>query len=672
MFKRIICTTIIFTILFTNIIIFDSSYAQNQILTLDDAIKIALENSFDIQNVKMERVNKQIAKNQAYEAIADVRKNESTVKFSLLFNIKFPQKHGMPKEIDLILKVPKIEKDILVLNRKIEYEHWNIIFKTKLAYYKVLLENYRKENYKTRLEDMNGVLAKIDRQVKTGIGDEKDLKFIKSEYEKLKTKYKTSVTNLEDAKWELGNLIGIDIATGYDFDDSALLTVDIQRDELEKIIDFGITKDLSVYMAKCKMDLAIRDTNEIRSIYVDRFGSKVAVLESQLSKKKIDVDTFYEKYNQALDNIARPWKSYYVINLLFFKIKIPLRWFQGKFDGLRYFEDEKYALFLSVMERNKAIAEEEQARTDYYKKIKASFSTLKMVERLYNDLNDKIDIHQSAYESKLRKNKIGLISFTDLERDKIDYYNSVDSLYEAFIEYNNMIATFDFETCGYISSAKSSGGIQAKSLESGDSHKNQENSQDGKFKYYVINQFDGYKFIFGVILPDDVDITHYELYTDKDVKIGQRTAITKTLSSIPIVFDKVNCFYVKFYKGDKLMSIGKFDGNTQEGNINIVSGMTKLPLTVGMEVGKYYINKNIYSSDIAISIKDNLKYDKYNVYYKGKLIGQEIDNGNKFNHISSMADDIANIEIEIINDDKSICRLILVEGKLIIKSITQS
>ena len=91
-----ICVIMILVILCNTSMLYITECEENM-LTLQDIRTLAIENSTGLQNTKIDLVKKQIELRQAKEGIADIIKKESTIRFSLLFNIKFPEKHGMPK-----------------------------------------------------------------------------------------------------------------------------------------------------------------------------------------------------------------------------------------------------------------------------------------------------------------------------------------------------------------------------------------------------------------------------------------------------------------------------------------------------------------------------------------------------------------------------------------------
>lgn len=158
--------------------VFSEVMAADRILTLEEIRTLAIENSTGVQNTKIDLVKKQIELRQAKEGIADTIKKESTIRFSLLFNIKFPEKHGMPKEIELLTKVPEIENDITILNEKKKSEALKSQTAAEQAYYDVLLAQHKEEAIVKQLEQMEQSQYVMDKQVKLAKAKRSDLEYI--------------------------------------------------------------------------------------------------------------------------------------------------------------------------------------------------------------------------------------------------------------------------------------------------------------------------------------------------------------------------------------------------------------------------------------------------------------------------------------------------------------
>ncbi len=118
-------------------------------MSLSKAIQLALLNSEALEEIELDILKKNMERQQAVEGLRDIRKKESTVRFSLLFDIKFPEKHGMPKEIELIMKIPKVDHEIDVLNHKLAFNKQKITFEIQQIYLDLVLQ----EKIVIRLKD---------------------------------------------------------------------------------------------------------------------------------------------------------------------------------------------------------------------------------------------------------------------------------------------------------------------------------------------------------------------------------------------------------------------------------------------------------------------------------------------------------------------------------------
>lgn len=624
------------------------AYGASRILSIDEVKTLAVKNSFDIKEVKMDLVKKDMELGQAKEGIRDIRKKESTVRYSLLSNIEFPEKHGLPKEIDLVTKIPKIQKEIRVLKEKLKYKELEAKYKAEQAFLDVILWQKTMNSLKEQLIDGEKTLDKIKNQVKIGIGSKDDLEYLEKKVKNIEKSYRNAVQKYVASKEALNEIIGINVKTGYTFNDQ-LEGLNIERGYLKDIVDYARENDFSLYMIKQETNLRRENVEKIRSIYKSRFGSKVKELEQQLQRKEIDYDVFYKKYKKALDNIDKPWRKYYEIRLLFFSIKIPYRWFQGEFDGLRYFEDEKYALFLSVIDRDKQIKEEEEAIKNFEQSVRDSFSTLKQMEVAYNSVTDSYEYEKNLYDKAILENKMGKITFAELEAAKDDLIKKQQTMLEMLIDYNKTISEFNLKTSGFAERFKENSNLYTDRLKSGDSFKKDkdENKKEKSVpKWYVKNNIEDFKFIFGVNIPDEYNITHYELYTSNDKKIGEKKEISGTIEHLPLAFSDTEYLILKLYNEADLKYTANIEGLSNEGEI-ILGENANDALESGSNIGNYNMEADSYKVKITLSIEEWVKASKYNVIYKDKRIAKDIDISNPFTHISNIKKDLGEIVIEL-------------------------
>lgn len=652
--KVTVLVIIIFNLIFV-------SFAET-ILDMKTCENLAVENSFDAKSVKMDLIKKDIEKNQAIEGIKDIRKKESTVRFSLLFNIKFPEKHGMPKEIKLIMKVPTIENDMKILREKYKYEIRKTKNELQLLYLDILLNEYEIKNYKLQLDELTNSIEINEFRAATGLGDPEDLKYLEKSYEDIEKEYRKSTLNLENKKENLSSMIDMNVKVNYIFDDKDLKLAKLDRDNLSDMVDYALARDFSLFKEKSNTELAIRNVNEISSIYKAQFASKVKVLDSELRKEKIDIDTFYEKYKQALENIDSPWRRYYKIHLLFFTIRIPYRWFQGEYDGLRYFEDEKYALFLAVVDREKQVEKEKNARERFVQSVRNNFNNLKNSEIAYESAKTALAKEQESYDKKVEMNKIGRLSLQELDKAKKDFINSQNNVYSLLIDYNKSLSTFNFQVSGYLDHLFQSEGVDDFDIVSALSTKR---DSDSMYTWYVKNSINDYKFTFGLDLGENSEYTHYELFTNENYKIGNKTEVTSEISHLPIAFENASSFYVKLYKDDELLAIGKFTGSDYSGSLAIDSVESNI-YKVGTFIGRYDLIENKVFSQLNLKLNEDIKCDSYRLIKEDEKLSGDLLLSDNFRTVNLMKNNLDDIEIELLTDGKVVYHVRLSDGNIII------
>lgn len=609
-----------FLILIMVISVMPFNIFANQVLTIDDVRTMSSENSIGVQDVIIDKIKKEIELQQAKEGIADIRKKESTVRFSLLFNIEFPEKHGLPKEIELIMKVPQIKNEISILEEQKPYEILKSQQEGESAFYDVILAEYNVEYLEERIEDSKQVLENINLQYKTGRGSINDVEYMEKQVNDFESQYQKSLLELDQKIKNLSGIIGKDVKVGYDFQEY-LPEVNIERSQLENIIEFSKENDFELYKIIQARKLAETDTNEILAIYKNRYGGYINDIESYIKShegKKIDYEEFIKEYNHTLTEIDSPWAGNYVINLLFFKIYIPKEWFKGEYSGTRYMEDQKYALFVSLVERDKARQAEENAIKELESKIYTAYNTLKQLESSYESAEEALEIAKSSYDEKLLMNKRGLVDFTSLESSRNDYFTKQNNLYEMKIDYAKNLSSFNLTTSGYINHILSNGEFTSESLEAGQSVAN-------LAQWYVDTSIASQTFTFGVKLPKDYDADQFQLYYQGKA-IGEKVNIDSTLVHLPFTYEDTTLMEVRFYKNGNHVYTGTFDGGQYEGELlmkSVDNNKTNTDINTNSDILGSWSTKEIDLLRKELNVKANdLDYTEYEIFYKNTSIGK--------------------------------------------------
>lgn len=615
--------------------------AENN-LTLQEVRTLAIENSQGVENTKIDLIKKQIELKQAKEAIADTIKKENTIRFSLLFNIKFPEKHGMPKEIELLTSVPEIENDIVVLEKKKQNEMLQSQTAAEQAYYDVLLTQYKQRSIVSRLEELKEAEVQLDRQVKLGTGKKSDLEYIQDRISALEKERARNIV-LEDEKiTKLAGIIGKDHLLGYEITEE-IQEVSFQRSQLEEMTNYALEHDFELFQKRQATMLAEKETNVILGIYKNVYPQYMSEIESYIKThedSQIDYEDFIARYNTTLDNIDSPWYGSYVINLIFFKIYIPKEWFKGEYSGTRYMEDEKYQLFLTLVDRDKAIQEEKQAEQALKETVKTAYATLKTMEGSIKEMQENLVQSEIRYQQKLQQNQKGLVDFTELENARESLYQQQSVLYEAKIEYAKSLSAFNGQTAGFVNDFLDISQTEEKNYAVGQSVMNQAT-------WHIKTNITDYNFMFGVFVPEEYDVDSYQLFYEGQA-IGEKLPLTETLTHLSVAYGDTTLLTVMFYKGDILKYIAQIDGVSYDGVLNMqpAEGKAENIQKQIQQVGTW----NLQQADMvrcAFSIAtEQYHYDSYDLLLEQKVIGSA-QKGNAVVTLHLYFEPITNLKVRL-------------------------
>ncbi len=580
-------------------------------MALQKAVKLALLSSDSVEEIELDLVKKGMERQQAEEGLRDIRKKESTVRFSLLFNIEFPETHGLPKEIELIMKLPKIDHEIDVLNHKLDYTKEKITFEVKNIYLDLILAERTGIALEKQLKSQKATVNRLSDDLKKGDATQDDLDASKEELKNLETLVAKSEKKYFALKEKLTLKCGSDMMRINHFDTDLYMAL-INRNDIEPFVQMGEQRDFDFYTVVQERKLAEKATDELVDIYRGRYGSKVNRIMPEVQKQKANKAKFLKAYNAMLDDIDRPWTRVFKINLLFFTIRIPFRWFQGEYTALRYFEDQKYALFVAVLDRDKKRVTEAAAQKQLEEKIKTAYDAVKEMELAYRQSVDFILEEKDNYQTAFEQNKLGKLSFSELEAARLALMNAEQMTINTLIEYNKMINMLNFYTVGGLNGKLLAVDVDSGNYISGDSIPVEEEGAGGALKkepdkptWNIIVPYTAYRFSFGIKLPSSIEATHYQLKLEDGRKIGDKTEVKKRLEHMPIVFSDSSVLILDLYKDKELIYEATFEGTDYAGTLELkaVNQTERIEALIGKSYGSYKIIANSKTGLSSLFIK---------------------------------------------------------------------
>lgn len=655
-------------IIFTKVDIF----SQSKTLTMSQAVNYAQDVSKDYRNKQNSKVTKKIQLMQAIDAVKDIRKKESTVRFSLLFNIQMPEKHALPKEIDLLMNIPKIETEIKGITKELE----NIKLSTKEETETCFIDVYGCEQKckfnQSILNEMNKRLAKMRFQQKSGIASQKDISSLENKIKTQETKVSGLLQTFERQKEKLSEIVNFDVSTNYLFT-NPMQKVDIDRNYLNKIIDYSLNNDLTLYKAQNEENIARKNVDELYNVYNKKWGGIVKRIESEVHKDTpIDFDQFLDKYNDLLVDIDKPWSGDYTIKLLFIKINIPKAWFKKELDGLRYFEDQKYAIFVALKEKEDAINKTQFIKKELKTKVEDDFENLKALWKAYNASLDVYMRAKKEYDRVYMANKVGTASYDDVNIEKNNLELAQEAELDNLIAYNKQLCSYDKLTCGAITALRKDENVFLKSVKTGNSTSELEeliglgSNVANKIIYYINNAVDQRRVVFGLQVPSEYPdkITHYEVLTPEKTVIAKKTDINKSISVLPIEYKGSTELLVRLYNNDQFITEGSFDAVLSRG---VLSGIEKTDEDSGAPLkdlekqeektvlGRYsitnFVGSSIQKLKLDIPSTEGVSFFKI-VDIDGKQIGKKnkfYSLTESFSYLGFAMNDLSKLKIELYN-----------------------
>lgn len=632
-------------------------------LSLEQAVALTLKNSDKLQNVTVSKVKKQIQLKQANAAVADTRRRESTVRFSLLFNIKFPEKHAMPKEIELLTKIPDIQSEIKLLNMEYNDAVLSETADCEQQYYTTVFKAYDTEFCENMLNQAREGFDRIKLSYARGEAKKSDVEYMQKQVSDAEAALKKAKTSYESAKKKLSGIIGTDVTKGYSFR-CELPSVDLKASDLEKIQRYAEKNDYTYQKALEQKNAADSRTQTVKSVYSGRYGGDASSVMSYINScrargEKIDYEVFIQKYNQFLTKIEEPWAGSYVINLLFFKIYIPKEWFKGTYSGERYLEDERYALFVSLTELDEAEQQRKSALNELMTALSDGFDALLESKAAYDSAGSFLAKMQRDYADALRDNMAGLAEYTELYDKKIALMEQQKSIYEMRVDFANSISSYNRQSANYLADKVLK--TENPALISYEDGISSGEITDGSVPSWYVNILGAsYKCEFGVKIPDSYDVTHYELYSDSGVKIGERTEIGKTMTRISTVYADTSLLTLKFYNEDTLKYTAVFDGMQYCGTLE----MQPAGNVGGLPAGTWSVAEKGMKATFSVS-SETFLFDKFELYF-GEIKLGEGTNKAGFTHLSSTFGDITGFSVKLFSNGKEMAVLTPVrnsEGK---------
>lgn len=546
---------------------FKAEAAKGRILTLSQAQKLALANSRKYKKTKSKLALKQVQYMEAVKSVALKKKNMRTFRWTPLLSFQFPQQPALADEYEWQYKPLQVQNEINKLSHELNDIKFEVTETISNLYSSVYFYQEKIAFTEKRLESKKETLVKNKARLVSGEANQADIDKLEKSIKKLESDLSLLLRSYETEKSKISDYLKLDVSTSYRFEDSFSSAI-IDRSMLEDLTEYALENDHSYYEAKLNAQLAYISLDLNQSLMRNQYGGKMAYIQSYISQAKngqeIDTDAFKAAYDNFLQVIDRPWQGN--IRILF--IKIPKEWFKGKISGIRYVEDDPYALYTAALEYEDMRTEQESAEKEIRKVVSDSFEALVTAKNAYGYQKASVaEMEKELKRSTLLK-RLGELPFDELESLQEEYEEGQLEEMDSLKEYNELLFSFDRQTCGGFTKYLKGEQLSTKSAVGGDSYLVAD-KPEGAY-YYIESKIEDNLFVFGVSIPDDfsVEITGYELWVN-GIQIGERTVIGKEIRHLTLAMENTEKVFIRFYNGNQFVDECEIDASVNRAELEI-------------------------------------------------------------------------------------------------------
>lgn len=636
-------------------------YAES-VMPLSQTQALGLAESDDYRKVKSKIALKEVKYKEAVKSIQLKKKNMSTFRWTPLLSFKFPEKAALADEYEFIYKPLQIQSEIRVLEHQLTDVKYEVREEISNLYTEIYTYQEKISNKTARLETMEENLKRNQAKVLTGQAKQSDVDKIESSITALQSSLAADMRAFESGKSELSDLTGIDLTTGYRFE-NPYKEATIERSSLDQLIQATLDRSQSYYEAKQTTKLALTSVDTNYSLMQNQYGSKMGYISSYVQQakngEKIKSDLFRNAYDQFLKAIDDPWQG--TKRILF--IKIPKEWFKGSIDGVRYVEDDPYILYTNVLEYQEALSDQKSLEKEITKSVEDAFENLVTAGNSYRSIQQQTQKAKEEMDRGKLKNQAGELEFEEYETLREAYEESQISELEALELYTTLLYSFDRLTCGAVTELLNGEEISLEQGSQGESFV----ADKTKPSYYITTLAEDNLFELGIYLPEesDIQITHFELWVD-NVQIGERTEIDAVIKHLELDLSQTDKTVIRLYNGDEFVADCEIDPDEYQGSLNLPDDTTgktdSVDKTDSAEpetkqlLGTYKYSRNKKTGLITFDIQpqEGLNIEKFRLLdAQGKAIYSDTpaEAGKGITYLAVLGNDLENVRAELYDKD---------------------
>lgn len=544
--------------------------AAGKNLNVAQARAMAMADNKSYRKLKNKLTLTQVKYQEAVKSIRLKKKNMATFRWTPLLSFKFPEKPDLAEEFGFTYKPLQIQSEINSIRHEMSVVKYDVYETVGNKFTEVYTLQETIAFYEEQLAAREESLKRNKARLLVGEANAGDIESIEKSLSSLRNKLAGVMRDFEKGKKKLSDMIGLDVSSGYQFG-NPYVEADMSRSDLDRIKQHALDNDQTYYDAKLNTQLQRISMDTNYSLMRNQYGKKMDRLDSFIktarSGGKVDSDALKAEYDRMLEDVDAPWQG--SKRILF--IKIPKEWFKGQISGVRYVEDEPYALYTNILDYQDAVLEEESVKKELLDSVEDGFDNAVTAKNAYENMKKEVDALKKDVDAGLLLNKAGSLSFDELKSLQELYEENQMTLLESLSAYTQSLYSLDGVSCGAVTSYLYAAGTRMEAAQGGDSLVTGETA-DGA-RYYIQTSVEDNIFELGIQIPEDysLEVTAYELWID-DVRIGERTEAGKTIRHLALDKENADKTVIRLYNGDTFIDDCQINPLEYEGPLEVTGG----------------------------------------------------------------------------------------------------
>ncbi|TDF97140.1 stalk domain-containing protein [Paenibacillus piri] len=598
-------------------------------LPQQEAVRLGVKSSQDLRDAKAEVTKKKAELVQAQYAVKSAEAKDAGL---------FAKPRNLSQDLQLRMKIPEARKQLLIAEETVRSKTISVQFEMEKLYWSAVQSMLAEAAARKQLDGAMRSLDGIRTMQKLGLADQAAREQADKAVEQAASELKKSQLAYKSVRLALGEKTGLDLEMGvtlsYEQD-----YANLNQAMLEKYTSRAEQTNLGLLQDREERRLADEKFNVNRKLYSAKFGdARMRVIESMYQMKDMDYDLFMASYDETLEKIREDWEGWVWLGI----IPVPKSLIQGEYDGLRYFDDLRQSLPISMMDRNKAILKEKESRQNVILEIRQSYLDAKGAEEAYAQslrARDKAVDEAAAASNKI---KLGLLKQDELQKLNEVREKAEQAVTASWLGYKLALGKLNVDSGGEVERTYKKGVLPYREIDDGLAKIKppQPEKKGPSLKWELKPSVGDLLSDFSVQADKKLGATDYALFTAEGKPIGRKKPIHKPLRHLSVMFSQPDSLNIALFKKNEIVAEGALSGYGTSGTATLdkSGGLAAMPAVKEaaaaqassapqngaggtLIIGTYRIPLEALTPELYNTAKATMTASGQGVFYKSELSG---------------------------------------------------